>query len=154
MIVYQPQHLLWGWLNSRMKVPASEDFRAIGNVFNDCLLAVVGYNAFVGRSCYMHIAIDEPKALTRTFVRAAFDYPFNQAKCSTVFAMIQADNAKSLRLAGGMGFAPMTTIPGHGDEPELCMLVMRRDDCKWIGEPSDRRNQRRSAALGRQAADS
>lgn len=97
----------------------------------------------------MHIAIDEPKALTRTFVRAAFDYPFVQAKCSTVFAMIQADNQRSLKLAEGMGFAPLTTVPGHAAEPELKMLVMRKEDCKWIGAANDRRNQSRPPSLGR-----
>jgi hypothetical protein len=137
-IVSTPREILWAWLNARIGTPWSSDFRALGLVKNDCLVAVIGYNGFMGRACFMHSAIDDPSAIDRTFTRAVFEYPFIQCGLNTVLAPVPADNAKALKLDYAVGFKPFTTLENADAEgKDLLLLRMRKEECRWIKELSD-----------------
>lgn len=132
MIVSTPRETLWSFVNTRVGVPWSEDFRAIGLVKSDCLVAVVAYNGLTRRSCFMHSAIDDPAAISRTFVRAIFEYPFVQLGLTTVFAMVDSKNERALRLDLKVGFKVANRFEDAGAEGDLILLYMHRDDCKWL----------------------
>lgn len=133
MIVSTPREALWAWLNDRIGVVWSEDFRAVGVVRDGCLKAVVGYNGFMGRVCVMHNAIDDPSVIDRTFVRAVFEFPFVQCDLVQVLAPVPADNHKAMSLDTRVGFKPLITLPGADQEgKDLVFLSMRREECRWI----------------------
>lgn len=135
MIVATPREALWGWLNTRIGTPWSSDFRAIGLVKDDCLLAVAGYNTWAGRSCCMHIAIDEPKWVSRTFVRAIFEYPFVQRGVVQLLAPVSSTNVSSVSLIKHVGFKEFCQLEGAGSEGEdLLFFKMRPNECRWIKE--------------------
>lgn len=139
MIVTQPRELLFAWLSQRTHICASEDFRAIGLVDGLHLRAVVGYNCFVGRAVSMHFACDDPAAITRRFMNAAFEYPFKQLGLEYVLAPVNSTNQKILTFTRKTGFVEAMRLPdGHVDGGDLILLKMNKSDCKWIkhDEPS------------------
>lgn len=133
MIVSTPRESLWAWLNSRIGVPWSEDFRAVGLVRGGCLVAVAGYNGFTGRTCFMHLAIDETEKTSRTFVRAIFEYPFLQAGLTQVFALVMEDNVRALKVDQKTGFTEVNRFEDAGMTGQtLVLLRMTRNECRWI----------------------
>jgi len=134
LIVSQPREMLWAWMNQRVPtLPWSEDFRAIGLVRDDCLVAVAGYNAFCGRTCNMHAAVDDASKITREFVRAAFSYAFEELGLVAVLAWMDSSKEKSLLIDLKAGFSKVYSIPGatlNGDE--LVLIQMNRGDCRWL----------------------
>lgn len=146
MIVSTPRESIWAWMNSRMGVPWSSDFRAIGVVQGGCLRAAVGYNGFMGRMCFMHSAIDDPLVISRTFVRAIFEYPFDQCGVRYLMAAVDERNKKSLEVCYRCGFE-LHDIFKEGAEPgaDLLLLRMTRDECRWLRSPD---GQRRTGRAG------
>lgn len=133
MIVSSPRELLWGFLNSRIGTPWSEDFRAIGAVRGDCLKGVIGYNGMVGRVCMMHSAIDDPSVVDRTFLRAIFSYPFEQLGMTDVLATVDESNSRAREIDERLGFKEMNRLEGSAmDGGDLLILRMRRSECRWL----------------------
>lgn len=134
MIVSTPREALWVWVNTKLGIPWSEDFRAIGALREDCLCAVVAYNGFTGRTCFMHSAIDDPAVINRTFVKAIFDYPFNHCKLTHVLALVESSNTRAMKIDLRLGFKEVNRFEGAGlDGSDLVLLSMARNECKWIG---------------------
>lgn len=132
MIVSQPREALWAWINARTGLKWSEDFRAIGAVRNDCLLAVVAYNAFTGRTCMMHSAIDDPSVINRTFVKAIFEYPFVEVGLTHVLAPVEASNTRALSIDSQCGFREINRFEGASmDGSDLILLQIRKHECRW-----------------------
>lgn len=132
MIVSTPREYLWEFIHARLEIPWSSDFRAVGIVKNDCLCAVIAYNGFTGRACFMHSAIDDPSVIDRTFVKAIFEYPFNQCGCSHVLALVDSANQQAMDIDTRLGFKELSRLPRAGLEGDLVTLVMAKDECKWI----------------------
>ena len=133
MIVATPREALWAFINARLGIPWSSDFRALGLVKSDCLCAVVAYNGFTGRACFMHSAIDDSVAVDRTFVRAVFDYPFNECNVQTIIALVSSENTRALKLDKHVGFKEVSRLPGAGmDGHDLVILTMNRNECRWL----------------------
>src|SRR3954469_13457228 len=74
------------------------------------LMGVVGFDNWTGRSCVMHI-VGSGNWITKRFLWAAFDYPFNQAKCEQVLGRISTGNRLAIDLALRCGFSRINTIP-------------------------------------------
>lgn len=134
MIVSTPREALWVWVNQRLGLPWSSDFRAIGVVRGDCLCAAIAYNGFTGRSCFMHSAIDDPTVINRTFVKAIFEFPFNQCNLTHVIALVESSNTRAMKIDLRLGFKEINRLEGAGlDGSDLVLLSMARNECKWIG---------------------
>lgn len=150
MIVTQPRDLLFAWLSVRAELTATEDFRAIGWVAGGLRLThVVGYNTFIGRTATMHFAADDPAAITRRFMRAAFEYPFKQLGLEYVLAPVNSTNQKILTFTRKAGFQEAARFPGcHMDGGDLILLKMHRSDCKWIAHDESSTMARGEAVRG------
>ncbi len=136
MIVSQPIEPLWAFINARVGVPWSSDFRAIGVVRNDCLAAVVAYNGFTGRTCFMHDAIDDPTVIDRTFVREIFKYPFEQCGVKYILAMVDSANERALSINRRIGFKEILRLDGAGLEgPDMILLQLDAASCRYLRNP-------------------
>lgn len=145
MIVSQPVEKLWAKLNNATGIPWSSDFKALGLVKSDCLVAVVGYNGFTGRVCFMHNAIDDPSRIDRTFVRESFRYPFEICGLEEVLAPVPADNERALSLNFHLGFREVHRIPGGALEgSDLLLLSMRKAECRFLKGKFDGKEERSS----------
>lgn len=138
MIVSTPREVLWSWMHQRLGLPWSDEFRAIAVIKNDCIAAAIGYNGFTGRACFMHSAIDDPSVINRTFVRAMFEYPFNQCGCTHVIVVVHGNNQHALDIDLRVGFKEVHRLVGGGLEgDDLIFLQMSREECRWIRGESD-----------------
>lgn len=115
----------------------SDDFHALVNLHKSGLgiKGVVAYNAFNGNVCQMHVA-GARSWLTRDFLRAIFDYPFNERGCEVVTIQVSEDNARCLRLVRHLGWTEFAVLRDgwlHGVNTVL--LRMYKAECRWIAQP-------------------
>jgi hypothetical protein len=82
--------------------------------------------------CCVHLAIDSKLGLNIPYIQAVFDYMFNYLNCNVVIGMVDADNNAALRLDKHFGFSEQTRIPGGSGDCDLVVLVMSRDQCRWL----------------------
>jgi RimJ/RimL family protein N-acetyltransferase len=119
--------VIWNWLRKRTMLPWSTDLRCIGILRPDGEIAgAVGYNGWSEQSCWMHVALDTQHSLNRTLIRAAFDYPFNQAGRVAVYGLTPKSNAEALKLNEGLGFRRI------GQTCDGVIFEMRHDECRWL----------------------
>jgi len=112
-------------------------------------MAAIGYNGFTGRTCFMHSAIDDPSVMSRTFLRAIFEYPFVKLNLSRVFAMVASTNARALKLDLGLGFTEINRFAAAGpDGDDLIMLQMVNEECRWIRGNHGRKEEQSSSGTG------
>ena len=69
------------------------------------LVAGVVFNEFNGVNMNMHVASDGTRQwMTRHYLWACFDYPFNQAKVNRITALVGEGNTPSRRFVEHIGF--------------------------------------------------
>lgn len=88
------------------------------------LIAAVGYNMWVGDSCFMHVAFDSPKSLTRDLLCEAFKYPFQYV--NTVYGMTPITFQPALRFNKKLGFKEIFRTE------QFVLQIMRKEECRWL----------------------
>jgi hypothetical protein len=126
------QYELVDWLCGRLDLVPSPHITAIGS-YNDegRLIGVAGYDGFTGTACDMHMA-GEPGWLSKRFLHYAFYYPFIEIGCKITIAKVSSGNIKALEMDKRMGFKEICVIPDAHPEGALHVLIMRREECKWL----------------------
>lgn len=104
---------------------------SLGLIKNGDIKAGFVYDGYNGASCMMHVAAQE---FTREFIRIAFDYPFNQLKVKVIVSPVSASNKSACKLAERLGGKLLVTVPEGHPEGDLNLYMMRRDECRWLGE--------------------
>lgn len=136
MIVTDGTPFLHKWLNARVSVSYSDDFRAIGWVEHGVLRAVVGYTDTNGKTAQMHVAAEGNNWMRREFLWYTFHYPFVQLKLNWLIGVVNANNAKALKMDTNIGFEEFTRIPdGYADGEDLILLRLHRESPrvqKWL----------------------
>lgn len=121
--------LVWEWMHRRTKLPWSSDLRTIASMRADgTISAAVGFNGWQDKSCCMHVAFDSAHALGKQLLRAAFEYPFQRAGKTAVYAQIDSGNDECLRLVRKLGYREIFRTV------DCVMFEMRHDECRWIKE--------------------
>jgi len=96
---------------------------------------VVGYTAFIGKTCQMHVVNLCGKPINRALVQAAFDYPFNYCGVEKTFGLVNSKNEKAMNFDQKLGFKEELRYKGlHDDGGDIVILAMDKADCKWIRE--------------------
>lgn len=129
--ISRPVELLYEWINERVGLARSEDFRAIGRVHNGKLVAVSAFTGHNGASCQMHMAADG-NMITRRHLEESFKYAFETCGYNVVFGMVPSGNAKAFDIDLRLGFKELANIPGAHPDGSLHVLMMRREDCRWL----------------------
>lgn len=134
ILVNDEQADLFGWLQKRIQLPRSEDFRAIGRVVDGQIVGVWGYDRHIlGYSCQMHCAGDGPHWLNRSLLWKAFQVPFVEWGYKVLIAPIGSDNPESIRLATSLGFVECGSIPDAHPDGALHLYRLSRDaGSKWL----------------------
>lgn len=126
------QTVLWSFLRDKIGIPWSTDFIGLGRIQDGKLIAVVGYNNFTGTSCYMHMAGDHKRWVTKEFIREAFRYPFETLGLDMVFGVVPSGNIQALKMDRKLGFEEIVYIPGAHPDGGIHLLQMKREDCRWL----------------------
>lgn len=115
------------------------DFRGIKYVENDEVLAVIGYDHWTPAAVQMHIWCGDMRAFKdKTLLRAAFEYPFEQAKKVVALAVTPADNVASLKFSDWMGFKEIGRVKdGWAVGVDMIVKEIRKDACPWLGAKNE-----------------
>ena len=139
MIVYpqQPAHeaAMMEFLRTFAHVQPSKDMKVMGWLGDGGhLVMVVGFNAFIGATCQIHVAMVPdfhftPKAMLEAVFRHAFD-DFNRAK---LIGIVNSKNTDAMKYDLHLGFKEEFRMPGlHDDGGDIVILGMTRAECKYL----------------------
>lgn len=85
-----------------------------------------------GGSIQMHIAIDNPKYVTRQAISAVFEYAFYQLGVKKVLGIVNSENDSSLTFTLRLGFQLETIIEDVYKMGNMYILSMTRQQCHWL----------------------
>ena len=102
----------------------------------------VMYDHFTGSSITATIAIRQGETVTRLFLKAIFDYPFEQLGCNLIIAYVAESNTKSVNFLKKAGFVPTAEIPGAYPEGPMHIYTMTKDQCRWLEKEHGKENER------------
>lgn len=110
-------------------------YNAIGVERDGELIAGIVVNNFNGTNATVHIALT--KSLPRDFLPVCFEYLFVQCGLKRVTGLVPADNPKALKFDLHIGFKEEFVMKHGHPSGAMHVLVMFKEDCRWIG---DKRN--------------
>jgi len=105
---------------------------AIGLERDGNIIAGVIYENWNKRSIVSHIAVEG--RLTRDFIGAIFDYPFNTCGVNKIVCPVGSGNIKSQRLATSMGYVEEARIKDAHLDGDLILYTLERSNCRFLGE--------------------
>jgi RimJ/RimL family protein N-acetyltransferase len=96
---------------------------------------VVGFTAFIGKTCQMHVINLVDSYTPKGLLFAAFDYPFNYLGVEKITAIVNSLNTRAMNYDKKLGFTEVVRLEGmHDDGGDLVVLEMNKVDCRWIRE--------------------
>jgi RimJ/RimL family protein N-acetyltransferase len=104
---------------------------AIGLERDEQIIAGVVYENWNKASIMCHIAIEG--RITKGYLKAIFDYPFNVCKVKKIIVPVVSNNAKSLKLVGNMGFTEEARLKDASPDGDIIFLTLAREKCRFLG---------------------
>jgi hypothetical protein len=96
---------------------------------------VIGYTAFIGKTCQMHMVNLKGGYTPKGLLFGAFDYPFNYCGLEKVFGVVNSLNTKAMEYDQKLGFKEAVRFPKmHANGGDMVIFEMDKTDCKWIKE--------------------
>jgi RimJ/RimL family protein N-acetyltransferase len=96
---------------------------------------VVGFTAFIGKTCQMHVINLVESYTPKGLLFGAFDYPFNFLGVEKIIAIVNSLNTRAMNYDKKLGFTEVVCLKGmHDDGGDLVVLEMNKADCRWIKE--------------------
>ena len=126
------QDYMRAWLGNKLGEKLPENTTCIGQQKDGNLVAVVGYCGFRSKSCVCHIASVGENWMSKDFLWAIFDYPFNKLGVSVILGQVCGSNESALKLNRHLGFKVIAEIPDAHMDGDLVIMAMRREDCRWL----------------------
>jgi RimJ/RimL family protein N-acetyltransferase len=108
--------------------------QGIGIKRDGVLVGAVMYDHYTENNIFMHVAgTDGVQWATKTFVKAAFGYPFKQLKCKRVSGWVDVSNEKARRLDEHLGFKQEAILSGVAkDGGDVIIYRMWKHECRFI----------------------
>ena len=105
----------------------------IGIEENGVIVAGVAYAEFNGVNIVCHIASDLSRRwMTKWYLWAIFDYPFNQAKVDRITVCVGEGNPASRRFVKKLGFVLEATLKGAHPTGDLLIYRMWKSECRFL----------------------
>lgn len=96
------------------------------------LIAGTLYEDYNGANVNVHLAGIGKKWLNREFLWFCFYYPFEQLKVKRLTGIVPSCNDDAMRFDLHIGFRHETTLKDAHPKGDIHILVMRREDCRWL----------------------
>jgi RimJ/RimL family protein N-acetyltransferase len=111
----------------------SAGMQGIGREIDGGLVGGVLYESFTGRNIFMHCAGRGKKWISKSLLKAAFFYPFEQLKVDRVSAWVDESNAASRNLIEKIGFTQEAKLKGAApDGGDVIFYVLWKKDCRFL----------------------
>lgn len=126
---------VFDFVSRQMPVSAVAGMKGLGLVRDGEMLAGVLYEGFNGQNVWMHVAAQPGgRWMTRKFLWACFDYPFNDLGAKRVSAYVNASNKVARKLDDHIGFKQEAVLKGAAEDGgDVILYAMWREDCKYVG---------------------
>lgn len=132
MIVSDPSQVV-PWVADKVESWfAPQGVAALGWECDGVLTSGVVYDHFTGVSITATIALEPKTTLSRMFLWAIFDYPFNQLGVKKILAYVEESNSKSLTILNRMGFEQEGRIEGVYQGGAMLILTLTKNTCVWL----------------------
>ena len=105
---------------------------AIGLVRDGKIVAGVLYEDFTQASIHISIAVDRGAVLSKDFVFAIFDYPFNQLGVDKMIAYVNTANKVSMKLTEHFGFVEEARVKGVFLDGDQVIYSITKDQCHLL----------------------
>lgn len=109
----------------------SESSSAIGLQKDGNTIAGVIYENWNKASIFCHIAIEG--RLTKAYLKAIFDYPFNVCKVDKIIVPVVSTHDKSIKLVKNMGFEEEARIANASEHGDIVFLTLTKENCRFLG---------------------
>ena len=95
---------------------------------------VVGYTAFIGKTCQIHVVNLTDKPYTpRELLFAAFDYPYNYCGVEKILAVMNSTNPHAVAYNDKLGFNEVHRFKEmHSDGGDIILRELDKANCRWI----------------------
>jgi len=112
----------------------SAAMQGIGIERDGTLVGGVLYDGYTHNNIFMHVAgTDGIQWATKSFVKAAFGYPFKQLNCKRVSGWVDASNEKARQLDEHLGFKREAVLEGVArDGGDVIIYRMWKHECRFI----------------------
>lgn len=136
--VYGDDERLLPWAEERIPFGSfRDDAHAIGYEKDGRLVAVVVFDTFSTTGCFVHLASEGRKWMSRDFAAVAMAYPFIQCGFPRVTCIVSTNNAMSVRFTRLCGWVQEGVMRGAGNEGEdILIFGMLRRECRWLPPPA------------------
>ena len=82
----------------------NDHYSHIGYYQNDKIVGGVIFSHYDGHNIWMHLALDNPRAMRRSYAKQVFEYCFYTCKCVRITAMTKPNNVRCIKLIESAGF--------------------------------------------------
>ncbi len=121
------------WQFPQTRMPFVSDAKGLGLERNGTLVAGVIYENFNPHCATIHIAVQDPAALSPAFVRYICHYPFVQCNLPRLFSTVAQSNHASRRITARFGGKVVAILAGAAyDGSALLVHEFRRDACRFL----------------------
>lgn len=136
-LVDKPLMVLFDFISTRTGLMWTPDFRALGRVVvdehgNRTLVGVIAFNNFNGASCYIHMAGDGKRWMSRALLETAARYAFVTNNLELMIGLVPSGNTAALEQDLRMGFTQVVELPGAHPDGSLHVLQMKKSACTWL----------------------
>lgn len=132
------------WVEQALDVQLPDSTRFIGRYYACDIQAVVAVSAYNGWGCEVSIAT-RPKGLTRSLLKIACAYVYDELHCNRMTAQVQDDNHDMIELMYRLGFRYegklAEALPDYSD---VLIFGMTRRECPWVRNPQESRRPRQT----------
>lgn len=133
MIVAQPKEEIEKFVRIGLKeTDPFKDYSALGYVRENRLIAGVIYNHYTKSSICMHVYAVGRNWLTKSFLFACFDYPFNQLGVNVITGLVAKKNKAARQFDEHLGFIYQGKIPHALPHDDLLIYTLIKRDCRWL----------------------
>lgn len=98
----------------------------------DECMGVALYQRYTHTAIVVHVVGFVDNWMSRDFIWVSFHYPFVQLGCERLFSLVNENNKEALNFNKRMGFQIETRIRKVYPDGDQIVLVMERDDCRWL----------------------
>ena len=125
-LIFDDKERIGGWVADRVGQMSSwGDFYAMGAEQKGELTAGVVLNNFTPCSATVHLAISKPTKLLSELLDHAFVYAFKTCRLRRLTGLVEAHNAKSLKIIKHLGFVEEGVMREAGtDGQDIIVLVL------------------------------
>lgn len=135
MIVVQPKEEIAAFVAQVQGRQAESwgNYSCIGLVRGGYLVAGVVYNNWSGAGVCAHIgAVPGARWMTREFLHAIFDYPFNQCGRRRLTALVARKNKRARKFVEHLGFRHEGVVRHALPNDDWILYGMLRDECRYL----------------------